>query len=693
MSYFNFVKRMFNLWNTVAGNPSSSTASPISNKEKKDLSAQISNADSSINDDKVAEDLLARFPEYGSSRNRNNDEFYDDDIDDEDDEEESKENNTNTSSNDFFQYDKKNGTLPQSNSGNWDNDEKDLWKVDENNKLHPQHLNFSFTLNSSSSETKTINAKKKVEELQQFSNEIKSGSSSFDRNDQKQHWMPDSLCKQCYACETPFTVFRRRHHCRLCGRVFCSNCSAFFVELAPENIPQPPTTLNTGEKRNQANEKRHQNKLGGKGVLPQNQLHHQKEQKRTMRSCKICYDQVYSSPSHAALYGLGKNEAAGRWEHHEGSNGDEVQHHSLRKITSQSNIAKLKNTNEFGDGVKSERATRLSTIKDPSWSVQSPTSSSRRPLQSKKGATSNTKSSGDRNLIDTQISQDANTIRVSFVNKDLDSYDESSFQALNLTKQKLQERAAAALKAVADAKGEQTPDLNLLLQQHELQQQRELQVQDNDTSNDIKMNKMYLHQRNKIIDGEHDALHIGTENAFDHQSVSFNESIDKRPPLSRIISSLVDRKNKEADVSKQSIVTEQDQINTKIEIKEDNEQNITAKNLEHSFTTSNVDVAFSEVNSTQKNLSNNAHPQSQSQRIGELAAKHLEKMTRELIITDAPLLLQEFPNGKWKKWINTILMLVTRACATVMPNVKMGDLLDIRPYCKVKGVLIPFFHG
>ena len=45
----------------------------------------------------------------------------------------------------------------------------------------------------------------------------------------RQHWMPDQLCKQCYACDTPFTVFRRRHHCRLCGQVFCSSCSAFFV--------------------------------------------------------------------------------------------------------------------------------------------------------------------------------------------------------------------------------------------------------------------------------------------------------------------------------------------------------------------------------------------------------------------------------------------------------------------------------
>lgn len=45
----------------------------------------------------------------------------------------------------------------------------------------------------------------------------------------KQHWMPDQLCKHCYACDTPFTVFRRRHHCRLCGQVFCASCSAYFV--------------------------------------------------------------------------------------------------------------------------------------------------------------------------------------------------------------------------------------------------------------------------------------------------------------------------------------------------------------------------------------------------------------------------------------------------------------------------------
>ncbi|CAB3400156.1 unnamed protein product [Caenorhabditis bovis] len=40
----------------------------------------------------------------------------------------------------------------------------------------------------------------------------------------KQYWMPDSTGRECYQCEERFTTFRRRHHCRLCGQIFCSKC-------------------------------------------------------------------------------------------------------------------------------------------------------------------------------------------------------------------------------------------------------------------------------------------------------------------------------------------------------------------------------------------------------------------------------------------------------------------------------------
>ncbi|KAK7084327.1 hypothetical protein SK128_019117 [Halocaridina rubra] len=43
-------------------------------------------------------------------------------------------------------------------------------------------------------------------------------------SDFKQYWLPDSTSVQCYECEEKFTTFRRRHHCRVCGQIFCSRC-------------------------------------------------------------------------------------------------------------------------------------------------------------------------------------------------------------------------------------------------------------------------------------------------------------------------------------------------------------------------------------------------------------------------------------------------------------------------------------
>lgn len=42
----------------------------------------------------------------------------------------------------------------------------------------------------------------------------------------KDFWMPDNSCRVCYDCDVQFTMFVRKHHCRLCGRVFCGKCTA-----------------------------------------------------------------------------------------------------------------------------------------------------------------------------------------------------------------------------------------------------------------------------------------------------------------------------------------------------------------------------------------------------------------------------------------------------------------------------------
>lgn len=38
-------------------------------------------------------------------------------------------------------------------------------------------------------------------------------------------WIPDEEASQCMSCSQSFTTFRRRHHCRNCGGVFCGVCS------------------------------------------------------------------------------------------------------------------------------------------------------------------------------------------------------------------------------------------------------------------------------------------------------------------------------------------------------------------------------------------------------------------------------------------------------------------------------------
>lgn len=34
----------------------------------------------------------------------------------------------------------------------------------------------------------------------------------------KDFWMPDRLCKLCYGCEDAFTMYRRKHHCKILTR-------------------------------------------------------------------------------------------------------------------------------------------------------------------------------------------------------------------------------------------------------------------------------------------------------------------------------------------------------------------------------------------------------------------------------------------------------------------------------------------
>lgn len=62
----------------------------------------------------------------------------------------------------------------------------------------------------------------------------------------RDYWMDDEDCKECYDCKSVFTAWRRKHHCRICGKwiarryckmiiiryagqIFCSRCASHII--------------------------------------------------------------------------------------------------------------------------------------------------------------------------------------------------------------------------------------------------------------------------------------------------------------------------------------------------------------------------------------------------------------------------------------------------------------------------------
>ncbi|KAG8906077.1 1-phosphatidylinositol-3-phosphate 5-kinase [Tulasnella sp. 403] len=46
----------------------------------------------------------------------------------------------------------------------------------------------------------------------------------------REYWMDDETCKECYDCKSVFSTWRRKHHCRICGQIFCSRCASNIIK-------------------------------------------------------------------------------------------------------------------------------------------------------------------------------------------------------------------------------------------------------------------------------------------------------------------------------------------------------------------------------------------------------------------------------------------------------------------------------
>eukprot|EP01118_Nematostelium_gracile_P020353 TRINITY_DN9843_c0_g1_i1.p1 TRINITY_DN9843_c0_g1~~TRINITY_DN9843_c0_g1_i1.p1 ORF type:complete len:118 (-),score=12.16 TRINITY_DN9843_c0_g1_i1:44-397(-) len=49
-------------------------------------------------------------------------------------------------------------------------------------------------------------------------------------------WEEDANSIACQKCKRPFSVIRRKHHCRNCGHIFCDACSTMKTTLPNMNI-------------------------------------------------------------------------------------------------------------------------------------------------------------------------------------------------------------------------------------------------------------------------------------------------------------------------------------------------------------------------------------------------------------------------------------------------------------------------
>jgi len=53
----------------------------------------------------------------------------------------------------------------------------------------------------------------------------------------EQHWQKDETVTKCTTCAAEFTNANRRHHCRACGKIYCTKCAPF-VGVSIEAVKQ-----------------------------------------------------------------------------------------------------------------------------------------------------------------------------------------------------------------------------------------------------------------------------------------------------------------------------------------------------------------------------------------------------------------------------------------------------------------------
>ncbi|KAK6644999.1 hypothetical protein RUM43_001275 [Polyplax serrata] len=58
-------------------------------------------------------------------------------------------------------------------------------------------------------------------------------------------WVPDNEITHCTSCKEKFNFTKRKHHCRRCGRIYCSSCSCSRIALPRFSFVDPVRVCNS----------------------------------------------------------------------------------------------------------------------------------------------------------------------------------------------------------------------------------------------------------------------------------------------------------------------------------------------------------------------------------------------------------------------------------------------------------------
>lgn len=107
--------------------------------------------------------------------------------------------------------------------------------ADDNRSVHSSSSRMPRSEVNSTSEAQYIVAHSHIQERHHSRAGLGTSAEAFRRMRgegavlSKAFWMPDENVKECRECQSYFTPFRRKHHCRICGLVYCSRCASNVV--------------------------------------------------------------------------------------------------------------------------------------------------------------------------------------------------------------------------------------------------------------------------------------------------------------------------------------------------------------------------------------------------------------------------------------------------------------------------------